>query len=371
MTIAGQLDTVFYAGGFAPTGGIETFACSLLRGLTSRGERAGLICWGGRSPLVTALERDGIPVYRAPWRWGCRWRLPDSLLFLRSREPIRNARTVVFGKPMPWSIQQGIAAIRPKPRCVLITPYRPAEMWGSRGPGPEYLACFEAVIVQAPSFAADLRRFGYGGEITVLPYLPPEPAVNINPPPPGRVRIGFLGRLAAQKNLSCLLRASGQLLASFDFELHFFGDGSEAKPARLLAKQLGLDKIAFFHGNIPHNRIIAAIDSCHFFAFASTSEGQCLAALEILARGRPILATPAGAFPDILRDALFGTMAPPTAFEQYTAALTSLVEAAEGNQIDYASIRDGYARRFSYSDTLDSYCRLLLPHCSSGVLRGN
>jgi glycosyltransferase involved in cell wall biosynthesis len=151
------------------------------------------------------------------------------------------------------------------------------------------------------------------------------------------------------------------LAPSLDFEFHLYGDGSESKAATLLARQLGIQRIAFFHGNLSRSQIGAAIDSCHFFAFASTTEGQCLAALEILARGRPILATPVGAFPHILRDASFGTMAPSANLLEFTAALASMIEAAEGRRMDYASIRDAYARRFSYSEILDGYCRELFP----------
>ena len=123
-------------------------------------------------------------------------------------------------------------------------------------------------------------------------------------PPPG-----FLGRLVPQKNLAYLLeafRASRRRSRPRVPRAGILGTPSlrrrpnEARNSSLRPPQEGWRAAFTFISAVPHNAVAAAIDQCHLFAFSSITEGQCLAALEILSRGRPIVATPVGAFPEFL-----------------------------------------------------------------------
>ncbi len=87
-----------------------------------------------------------------------------------------------------------------------------------------------------------------------------------------------------------------------------FGDGHLRKNLEELACGLGIEKFVVFHGNIPNSRVPEVIASCHLFAFTSINEGQCLAALEILSCGRPLVATDVGALPEILSDSCLGRL---------------------------------------------------------------
>ena len=150
--------------------------------------------------------------------------------------------------------------------------------------------------------------------------IPPKP-ITPHPFPDGGhcLRLGFLGRLVPQKNLVYLLEAFEHLVAGragacsepVSWELHLFGDGPTKQELESAAAARGLESRVHFHGAVPHDAVAAAIDQCHLFAFSSVSEGQCLAALEILSRGRPIVATPVGAFPEFLTAPELGQLCPP------------------------------------------------------------
>ena len=59
-----------------------------------------------------------------------------------------------------------------------------------------------------------------------------------------------------------------------------------------------------------NNRLHPLSNRCDLFVIPSLSEGQCLAALEIISRGKPLVATAVGALPDLLRNGRFGSLIP-------------------------------------------------------------
>jgi glycosyltransferase involved in cell wall biosynthesis len=248
-----------------------------------------------------------------------------------------------------------------------VTPYRPQEIWRDRKPAPALLNLIDAIIVQADGFAEDLRALGYRGAIETIPYLPPRLAPpSALPDCRSAIRIGFVGRLAAQKNLLYLLQAFAHLAVGEDrsqsarrWELHLFGDGDQRPALENAALAYGLQKQIFFHGVVPHEAVQAAIDQCHLFAFSSVTEGQCLAALEILARGRPIVATPVGAFPEIIVSPELGAIAPLNDAAQFARALaevgTSLIEGRTSPQ----AIQDQFGNLLCHDKIVQKYCSFL------------
>ncbi len=353
--------TVF-SGGFAPVGGVESFLFDLLSAVSARGIECELFCWNGvRNPLLGELVARGVGVHRSPWRWGCRWAWPDKLLLATAGRAILAPDLVLFGKPLPAAIHRRLVAwrgARPSPRFVLVTPYRPAEMW--RTEDRPLLTAFDAIAVQAGSFLVDLRRLGYEGPVAVLPYIPP-PCTRAAPLPFGPLRIGFLGRLVTQKNLPYLLEAFRSLSVRRPAILNLYGDGPLRSQLSDLALRLGIQSSVRFCSWLAPADVPAAIDSCSLFAFTSTTEGQCLAALEILARGRPIVATPVGAFPEMLDDPRLGRIASPDSPDDFADSLLALADCRPGP----AEVQEVYARRFDRDKIIDGYLSLLCSSCPS------
>ncbi len=339
--------TVF-AAGFAPIGGVESFLYDLLTAMSQRGFDCRLLCWGGRDARLRQLSAGGVRVHRLPFRRGCRWAWPDRLLLSRTRSVILDSGLVLFAKPLPEPVQRGLLKLRgtnPGPRFVLVTPYRPAEMWQS---APPLLNRLDAIAVQAEGFRTDLQALGYAGPITVLPYIPPA-CTAVAPLPRDPLSIGYLGRLVADKNLPYLLHAFRALLRRRPAVLNLYGDGPLGRPLRRLARALGLESTVRFHGPVAPDRVPAAIDSCSLFAFTSVTEGQCLAALEILARGRRIVATPAGALPEMLADPRLGSIAPGDSPESFAQSLL-----AAGRRSP-EQVQEAYRSRFDRDATIDAY----------------
>jgi glycosyltransferase involved in cell wall biosynthesis len=359
------------AGGFTPPGGIEFFIGDLAPALTSRRHAVSLLCWGPRNPVLAEIARSGVDVQRQLFRWGCRLSLPDLLLLARwGAAKVESHDAIMFTKiPPAWLLAhlRRAGLIDRRRPFIYVTAYRPSEMWGLVPPSPKMLNLFDCIVIQAPGFAAELRNYGYGGSIVTIPLIPPK-STKPRPLPAGdRLRLGFLGRLVPQKNLIYLLEVFGRLvsgvaqscLRSKLWELHIYGDGPMRAEIHAAAAAKGLEHLLHFHGAIPHGSVPDAIDHCHLFAFSSVSEGQCLAALEILARGRPIVATPVGAFPEFLNTTMLGELAPLQDAAGFARALEVVSSRLVEGRSTPDAIQSEFEKRFPRAAIIDSYCDLL------------
>jgi glycosyltransferase involved in cell wall biosynthesis len=276
-----------------------------------------------------------------------------------------DSEILVFGKLLHHSIQRRLLSLQK--RMILITAYRPSEMWGDQPPDTEVLNSFESIIVQARTFESDLRRLGYEGQVFTLPLLPPEAEEPKAWPANSWLQIGFLGRLVPDKNVEYLIVSFSHLREmGIEAQLHLFGGGSEQGALQACVNKMKLTDCVRFHGNLDHGQIASAIDQCHMFAFSSRTEGQCLAALEILARGRPVLGTPVGAFPEYLHGRL-GSIAPLDNPAGFAAALKTIAEPILHGEVTPADVQQAYVSRFQRRHVIDGYLQVF--SCSVSAQR--
>ncbi|HEX4053926.1 MAG TPA: glycosyltransferase [Tepidisphaeraceae bacterium] len=359
---------LFYCGGFQPVGGVESFTIDLINSLPREMASVSVAWWGkplAEIPDLAPIKARAAEFHRSFFRWGCRWALPDRLLLPAGSAMARRANLLVFAKVMPATVHLKLREVlgadgRPIP-SVLVSPYRPSEMWPD-GPEKGLLDCFDAVVVATPSFAEDLKSMDYHGRAVVLGLIPPPaspiaaraPAVN------GVLRLGYLGRFEHQKNLDYLLDIFRELPASDgdQFEMHFFGDGSLRGELERKAAAIPAAGRIIFHGIVSGKAKWDAIDSCDLFVNTSISEGQCLVALEVLSRGRPLLATPVGALPDIIDSSDMGALIPLRDAPAAAKIVCSAASRWKSGEINPAMIRARFDRRFGRDAIVSQYVRL-------------
>jgi glycosyltransferase involved in cell wall biosynthesis len=373
---------LFLAGGFTPPGGIESFIHSLSPTLAAEEHEVCLVCWGPQSRLLDEIARCGVIVRRQSFRWGCRLSIPDLMLAVRyGMQAVLAHDAVIFTKLPPALLLSSMRRIARRGTCrsfIYVTPYRPKEMWREARPAATTLNAFDSIIVQTPGFADELRDLGYRGLVETIPLIPPKTGSIC--PLPARddcIRVGFLGRLVPQKNLAYLLDAMGHLVdghgtsapGSWSWELHLFGGGPARQELEAAAAAKGLQTRIHFHGPVPHDSVHAAIDRCHLFAFSSVSEGQCLAALEILSRGRPIVATPVGAFPEFLTTPELGRLAPLDDATQFAAALTQVGSALMQGVLTPQAVQSRFTALFPRVDIVSKYREFLSRTTCAPVIR--
>jgi glycosyltransferase involved in cell wall biosynthesis len=159
------------------------------------------------------------------------------------------------------------------------------------------------------------RRWGAAAERSLLiPNCPARHAgAGPEPAPPGRpLRIGFVGRIVAIKDVITFLRAAALIEASLAAEFVLVGplhhDPAYAERCRAVARSLGLERRVRFIGEADPSGWYERLD---VVVLTSLSEAQPLVLLEAMAAGLPCVATAVGGCPELLAARPAGASAGP------------------------------------------------------------
>lgn len=169
--------------------------------------------------------------------------------------------------------------------------------------------------------------------------------------PPGAPVIGTVGRLETQKGHDLLLRSLADLRrGGCDALLLLVGEGREGARLAALASALGLDERVRFLGTRRDLPVLfAAMD---VFAFPSRWEGTPLSLIAAMAAGLPVVATPVGGVPDVVKDGATGRLVPVEDVPALTAALRASLRDAGTSQTLGAAAREHVLARCSVTAML-------------------
>lgn len=140
-----------------------------------------------------------------------------------------------------------------------------------------------------------------------LPKGPARRQLGLDPEAP---LVLYVGRFESAKGLDLLLRALARFGRGRRLRLLVVGgDGADAPEAQAVkreARELGLGDRVLFAGRIDQRRLPAYYAAADFLVVPSRYESFGLVALEALACGRPVLATPVGVMEQLLRGTRHG-----------------------------------------------------------------
>jgi glycosyltransferase involved in cell wall biosynthesis len=127
-----------------------------------------------------------------------------------------------------------------------------------------------------------------------------------------------------------------------------------------LEEQAALNSSAriVFHGSVAGKAKWDAIDSCDLFLNTSWTEGQCIVALEVISRGRPLLATPVGALPHIIDSPEVGSLIPLNNAAAAAEIVASVASRWKSGEINPAAIQARSDQRFGRDAIASGYVRL-------------
>ncbi|WP_328437416.1 glycosyltransferase [Streptomyces sp. NBC_00444] len=143
------------------------------------------------------------------------------------------------------------------------------------------------------------------------------------------LRVLFVGRLDAEKNVHELLRAVALLPAHHRVQAEIVGDGSCRAELQNLARTLCIADRVTFHGLISDQEVLEAYARCDVFCMPGTAELQSLVTMEAMAAGKPVVAAAAMALPHLVHHGHNGCLYPPGDIAALTAALASVLDDAE------------------------------------------
>lgn len=136
----------------------------------------------------------------------------------------------------------------------------------------------------------------------------------------------FAGHVRPEKGVSDLLRAWAESpIPGWRLVLAGAVDG---KYPNELIRVLGLQETVRLTGELAHSDVLGLIGACGVFCLPSYTEGFPNSALEAMALGRPIVATPVGALPEMLREGA-GELVPVADPETLSSALRGLAASAD------------------------------------------
>lgn len=179
------------------------------------------------------------------------------------------------------------------------------------------LDTFDHIIAVSDYVRDDLLRRGYGeGYVTSIPAgLSKYPEI-------GKGDGDFilsLGRLVRTKGLDYLVEA----MKDVDHKLIICGKGPDEKRLAKKIRKLGLEDRIEMKGWVEEEEKERLMGSCRFFVMPSLFESLGLAAIELMAHGRPIVHTTVNGLPDTVRDG--GIAVPPKDHSALSEAMNSLL----------------------------------------------
>lgn len=195
--------------------------------------------------------------------------------------------------------------------------------------------CNKAQVVTTPVQSAR-DRLQAQGVVTPIEIVPnPIELEGLPVPDPASVRrqwglakdafvMGFVGRLAPEKNLHTVLSAAATVMAH-DQAARFLmvGDGAERRALEEQAEKLGVADRVVFAGAVEREQVPHYQAALDVFMTASMSETQPLAYTEAMAVGTPVVAVRAPGSQDMIEHGVNGLLCEP---EEGAEGLSRLVQ---------------------------------------------
>jgi glycosyltransferase involved in cell wall biosynthesis len=139
----------------------------------------------------------------------------------------------------------------------------------------------------------------------------------------------FVGRLEARKGVFDLLAAYQKILrASNECTLAYAGSGGAYDALCEKIKALELESRVRLLGMVPHNQLPHIIRDCYIVVTPSRSvfaEGRCMATMEGLVLGKPVIAPNNGPFPFLVKDHQNGLLFHPDSVEDLYRKINKVI----------------------------------------------
>jgi glycosyltransferase involved in cell wall biosynthesis len=171
--------------------------------------------------------------------------------------------------------------------------------------------------------------------------------------------VGFVGRLSEEKGILQFIRAIA-IAVRRDAKLGFViaGDGQLKDEIHQYIDKLGLGKRAKMTGWVPHDDLPSLLNELKLIVIPSFTEGLPSVMLEAMACGTPVLASPVGAIPDLIKDGKTGFISESNNPECLARNIMRALEHPNINEVA-ENARIFVEREFSYDRTVRDWKEVL------------
>jgi glycosyltransferase involved in cell wall biosynthesis len=174
----------------------------------------------------------------------------------------------------------------------------------------------------------------------------------------------FVGVCEEHKGVFYLVKALNRL-KKYDIRLNIVGrylagDGYYRKIRRFIKKH-NLENTVIFHGFIERERLLDIYRKSRLYVHPSLMEGYGMALAEAMSYGLPVVATTAGAIPELIENGVNGLLVRPGDSEDLARAILNFYEDADFREIVCANNREKVKYLFTWSDYDTKLERELIP----------
>ena len=143
--------------------------------------------------------------------------------------------------------------------------------------------------------------------------------------------IGFVGELREKKGLATLLSGYAQITKTVPVSLLIVGEVREGEDKKYFEefKSTNPQLPITITGQIPHKDLPAYYSLMDVFVHPSLRDGMPNAVLEAMACGKPVIATPVGGVPDLIKDGKNGVLVKVNDAGMLAGQILNLFENAE------------------------------------------
>ncbi len=166
--------------------------------------------------------------------------------------------------------------------------------------------------------------------------------------------VGYVGRLAEEKNLGFLSRALAEFLLETQQAVALIvGDGPSRESMAAAFAEAGVADRIVFTGTLRPPALVDAYHAMDVFAFASLTDTQGLVLAEAMAAGVAVVAIDAAGAREIVRDRLNGRLLPSPEVTSFKEALAWVVSRGKSEARALRSVARTTARSFSLDVVAD------------------
>jgi glycosyltransferase involved in cell wall biosynthesis len=167
--------------------------------------------------------------------------------------------------------------------------------------------------------------------------------------------------LVRRKGVDVLISAMAEVAPLVRCELWVAGDGAERVPLEAAAAGYGIAEQVRFLGR--RMDVPDLLEACDVFVLPSRQEGLGVAALEAMARARPVVASAVGGLAELVEHGVTGLLVPPGDSAALASALAELIEDPERARrmgaAGQARVAKGFLAEQMVSAYETLYCEIL------------
>ena len=143
----------------------------------------------------------------------------------------------------------------------------------------------------------------------------------------------YFGRLDDQKGVDTLIEAVALIAKKRPVKTIIVGTGWKERELKSLAGSLGLQDSIDFTGMVSHDKISEYIIKADLCVFPSRSDNCPLTILEAMAIGIPVISTPVGGIPELIRNGYSGVLVKQEDPQKLSEAMIDLLDHAQNREL--------------------------------------